>query len=275
MIQFQLIEETAKRDQSDTALIEQIDAELECLLLRLAENSLPAELPEAATLDSVDDVALAVISPEGGLVVDPGPALSGSELTEYMLRIRNRKSLALKADSMEMDRKDLNKHNIRPNWSLDDSAIGNGNHSGSNNFPFSAGTNNHRSTQSYSHQDTVKQTFGVNTAGRQFKENSSWDRSRGATSGSSSHRGDSATETSNSTFEGREDGEDGEENTNSINRSHQSSRPQSSFSSKLAASNDAGDDDSAPPEINEGADEGEVDEEEDEAEQLLAALGGR
>ena len=253
--------------------------------MRLAENSLPADISEAATLNSVDDNASAVISPEGGLVVDPGsgPALSGSELTEYMLRIRNRKSLALKADSMEMDHKDLNKQNIRPNWSLDDSAVGNGNHSGSNNFPFSAGTNNHRSMQSHSQQDTVKHTLGVNTAGRQFKENKSWDRSRDATSGSSSHRGDSATETSNSIFEGREDGEDGEENTNSINRSHQSSRPQLSFSNKLsnprkadvAASNDAGDDDSAPLEIDEVADEGEVDEEEDEAEQLLAALGGR
>lgn len=253
--------------------------------MRLAENSLPADTSEGATLNSVDDIA-AVISPEVGLAVDPGqgagpgPALSGSELTEYMLRIRNRKSLALKADSMEMDRKDLNKQSMRPNWSLDDSAVGNGSHS---NFPISVGTNNHRSMQSYSQQGTVKHTLGVNTAGRQFKENSSWDRSRDAAFGSSSHRGDSATETSNSIFEGREDGEDGEENTNSINRSYQSSRPQSSSSNKLsnprkadvAASNDAGDDVSAPLEIDEGADEGEVDEEEDEAEQLLAALGGR
>ena len=227
-------------------------------------NSLPAELSEAASFNNVDNTAPTVTNTEAG------PILSGTELTEYMLRIRNRRNLALKADQ-----NDPNKQNIRGNWSIDDGVSGN--QSGSVRLPFSAGNN--RGLQNYSqHVNSNAEKYGINNAGRQFKESSSRDHSRDMAPRSSSHRG--ATVISNSVVEDREDGEDGEENESGIDHSNQNGLPQAKYSNKLSypqkadisAVSDSVDDDSVPLE---GADEGEVDDEEDEAELLLAALGGR
>ena len=232
-------------------------------------NSLPAdESSDAAGLDSVDNSASAALSTDAVA----GSALSGNELTEYMLRIRNRRNLALKADAI--DQNEPTNQNVRANWSLDDGADGNGNGNGSG-F-------NTRSVQNYSQQDTSNaDKHGVNIGGRNYSESSSRDRSRNTAPRSSSRRGGGGA--ASAITEDREDGEDGEENESSTDHSNQDShsanyRKEISCSSRkddMPAVSDAVDDDSAPPESNEGADEGEVEEEEDEAEQLLAALGGR
>lgn len=259
------MEETARRDQADTALIEQIDAELECLQSQVAVNSLPAEeSSDAVGLDSLDNSASAAVSTDAGA----GSALSGSELTEYMLRIRNRRNLALKADAI--DQNDPNNQKVRANWSLDDGADGNGNGNGFNT----------RSMQNYSQQNT---SSAEKHGGRNYTESSSRDRSRITAPRSSSHRGGGGAGAASATSQDREEGEDGEENeSSSTDHSNQDSHPannrkETSYLRKhdMPAVSDAVEDDSAPPESNEGADEGEVEEEEDEAEQLLAALGGR
>lgn len=258
------MEETARRDQADTALIEQIDAELECLQSQVTVNSLPAEeSSEDVGLESVDNSASAAVSTDARA----RSALSGSELTEYMLRIRNRRNLALKADAI--DQNYPNNQKVRANWSLDDGADGNG-----NGF-------NTRSIQNHSQQDTSN---ADKHGGRNYTESSSRDRSRNIAPRSSSHRGGGGAGAASATSQDREEGEDGEENeSSSTDHSNQDSHPankrkETSYSSRegdMPAVSDAVDDDSAPPESNEGADEGEVEEEEDEAEQLLAALGGR
>jgi hypothetical protein len=263
------LEETAKRDQADTALIEQIDAELECLQSQVTVNSLPAEeSSEDVGLDSVDNSASAAVSTDAGA----GSALSGSELTEYMLRIRNRRNLALKADAI--DQNDPNNQKVRANWSLDDDADGNGNGNGFNT----------RSMQNYSQQDTSNADKHVmNSTGRSYAESSSRDRSRKMAPRSSSHRGGGGAGAASATSQDKEEGEDGENESSSTDHSNQDSHPanhrkeisHSSRKDDMTAVSDTIDDDSAPPESNEGADEGEVEEEEDEAEQLLAALGGR
>lgn len=234
-------------------------------------NSLPAEeYSEDVGLDSVDNSASAAVSADAGA----GSALSGSELTEYMLRIRNRRNLALKADAI--DQNEPTNQKVRANWSLDDGADGNGNGNG-NGF-------NTRSMQNYSQQDTSNaEKYVMNSAGRNYTESSSRDRSRNTAPRSSSHRGGGGGGAASATSEDREDGEDGEENESSTDHSNQDSHPanyrkeisHSSRKDDMPAVSDTVDDDSAPPESNEGADEGEVEEEEDEAEQLLAALGGR
>ena len=249
-------------------MIEQIDSELERLQSHITVHSLPSESVEDASHSSVYNTA--------SIVVDTvaAPALSGGELTEYMLRIRNRRNLALKADSI--DQNEPTRQNIRENWSIDD-GVG-GNQSGLASFSFSAGNN--RGMQNHSQQEnSINEKHGANNAGRQFKETSFKDRSRNAAPRSPSHRG--ATAPSISVIEDREDGEDGEENENSIDLGNQNGHPRTNYSSKysfqrqgdISAVSDALDDDNAPLEVE--VDEGEVDEEEDEAELLLAALGGR
>jgi hypothetical protein len=247
--------------------VQQIDEELANLQSLVSVNSFSSEsvaaIDEASkTIDS--DVALPVNT----------TAMTGGELTEYMLRIRNRRALNLKDDSNSENRAAIDGQNRR-NWSLDveqnkgsarETAI-NSQHA-SNSRKDERGGNMHEGRSITVNGDRTAGQIKSSDHERYFQEhntNRAREReSRGARSTSASvkrvvEEGEDA-----------EDSMDQDDNVIEDNNRHSKLKPGDATGSDSAVAEE----DNVPEETEIEGD-GEVDEEEDEAELLLAALGGR
>lgn len=268
----QIAFEVGERQQSDAANVQQIDEELASLQSLVSVNSYSSE-----SVAAVDEASKTVDS-DAAIPVNT-VAMTSGELTEYMLRIRNRRALNLKDDSNSENRAAALDGQNRRNWSIDGEHSNGPVRDSANNFPH--GSNNRKDERSGFMQEgrsnTVSnlsngdRTTGQSKSGdltRSFQENNTnWGRDRELRGASS---------TSATVKRVVEEGEDGEESMDQEdhvvedNSRQGKLKPDGVTSSELAVAEE----DYVPEEIEIEGD-GEVDEEEDEAELLLAALGGR
>lgn len=262
----QIALEVSGRQQSDAANVQQIDEELENLQSLVSVNSYSSE-PVA-----VVDEASKTTDSDAAVPVNTA-AMTGSELTEYMLRIRNRRALNLKDDSNSQNRAATDGQN-RKNWILD------GEHNNGpiretvNNYPYPS--NNRKDERSgLMHEGRSMTVSNLSNGDRTMRQNKSSDHSRSTHEDNSKWGRDrelrgtsSASAAVKRVVEEGEDAED--DNIIEDNNRHSVLIPGDSIRSELAVAEE-----DYVPEETEIEGDGEVDEEEDEAELLLAALGGR
>jgi hypothetical protein len=263
----QIAFEISERQQSDAANVQHIDEELANLQSLVSVNSYSSEAVAAV------DEASKIIDSDVAVPVNTA-AMTGGELTEYMLRIRNRRALNLKDDSNSENRAAIDGQNRR-NWSLDGEhnngpfreTASNSQHA-SNNRKDERGGNMHEGRSITVNGDRAAGQSKSSDHERYFQEhNSNRGRereSRGASSTSASvkhvvEEGEDA-----------EDSMDQDDNVLKDNNRQSKLKPDDATESELAVAED-----DYVPEETEIEGDGEVDEEEDEAELLLAALGGR
>lgn len=262
----QIALEVSWRQQSDAANVQQIDEELENLQSLVSVNSYSSE-PVA-----VVDVASKTTDSDAALPVNTA-AMTGSELTEYMLRIRNRRALNLKDDSNSQNRAATDGQN-RKNWILDGEHNNGPIREAVNNYPYPS--NNRKDERSgLMHEGRSMTVSNLSNGDRTVGQNKSSDHSRSTHEDNSKWGRDrelrgtsSASAAVKRVVEEGEDAED--DNIIEDNNRHSALIPGDSIRSELAVAEE-----DYVPEETEIEGDGEVDEEEDEAELLLAALGGR
>lgn len=274
----QIALEISERRQADAAIIQQTDEELANLQSLVSANSYSSE-PVVA----VDEVSKA--SDADPVVPLSTVAMTGGELTEYMLRIRNRRALNLKDDSTSENRATVDGQSRR-NWSLDEEHNNGPSREAGNNYPY-ASSNRKEERGGPAHEGRSLSGSNFSNADRTVGHGKSGDHARSHNDQSSNWgrdrererdlRGGSSTSASSSRV--IEEGEDAEEPVDQEDVIEGKSRnsehiPGRSVGSRLPRQTEAV---VAEEEYvqDETEVDGEVDEEEDEAELLLAALGGR
>ena len=237
----QIAVEVSNREQSDSEALQQIESQLLDLQPLISADSFSSEV------NSANDEKIGTNGIEAEVAVGASTTqMSNTELSEYILRVRSRKK-PTPLDDRDRDLYSANGNHRRTNWLLGDDNGGTDRKGGANGFASNTQKSNSVPQNEESNQLSVS---------RERRE------ATGADVGPIDV----------------EDGEDGEE----VGQLREQKRNTNSSSNDILATHRESD--KAVPDSTsfigeeldaDGADDAEADEGEDEAELLLAALGGR